>query len=146
VWPKEWKIVRRYPTGCRAQLDVGDIHFDIYKLAHELMESSSMKILPQQEVQASGLHLWQLKRQATSAPNDFAIREFQCPMRHLCKCNIGLHIVEGPGLLQLERLGMHDWQSHDTPPRSALMASIEDENGPPELVDSDVELGRCRGG
>jgi hypothetical protein len=58
-------------------------------------------------------------------------------MRHLSKCNIGLHIVEGPGFMQLERLGMHDRQSNVTPPRRALMESIEDENGPPELDDSD---------
>ena len=38
--------------------------------------------------------------------------------------------------MQLERLGMHDWQSHVTPPRRALMGSIEDENGPPEPDDS----------
>ncbi len=39
--------------------------------------------------------------------------------------------------MQLERLGMHDRQSHVTPPRRALMDSIQDENGPPEPDDSD---------
>jgi hypothetical protein len=34
---------------------------------------------------------------------------------------------------------MHDRQSHVTPPRRALMESIEDDNGPPQLVDSDDE-------
>ena len=67
VRPKEWKVVRRYATGGRAQLDVEDIDFDIYKKAREFMESSGMITLPQQEVQAGGVHLWQLRRQATSA-------------------------------------------------------------------------------
>ena len=39
--------------------------------------------------------------------------------------------------MQLERLGMHDRHSHVTPPRRALMESIQDENGPPEPDDSD---------
>ncbi len=103
--PKEWNVVRRYATGCRAQLDTEDIDLDIYKKARELMESSGMIMLPQQEVQAGCVHLWQLRRQATSAAgsasNGFAICEFQCPMRHLCKCNIGLRIVESPGFMQL---------------------------------------------
>jgi hypothetical protein len=60
-------------------------------------------------------------------------------MRHLCKCNVGLRIVEGPGFMQLERLGMHNQQIHVTPPRRALMESIEDDNEPPQLVDSDDE-------
>ncbi len=98
-----------------------------------------MKILPQQVVQVGGVHLWQLRRQTTSASNDFAIHEFQCPMRHSSQCNVGLHIVEGPGFMQLERLGMHDQQSHVTLPHRALMESIEDEDGPPELDDSDHE-------
>ena len=42
VRPKEWKVVRRYATGGRAQLDVEDIDFDIDKRARELMESSVM--------------------------------------------------------------------------------------------------------
>ena len=120
-------------TGGRAQLDTKDIDFDFYKTARELMESSGMIMLPQQEVQAGGVHLWQLRRQATSASNGFAIREFQCPMRHLCKCNVGLRIVEGPRFMQLERLGMHDRQSNVAPPRRALMEA----NVPPEPDDSD---------
>ena len=83
---------------------IEDIDFDIYKKARELMESSGMIMLPQQEVQAGGVQFWQLRRQATSASNGFAMREFQCLMRHLCKCNVGLRIVEGPGFMQLERL------------------------------------------
>ncbi len=42
-------------------------------------------------------------------------------------------------MMQLERHDMHDKQSHVTPPRRALMESIEDENGPPEPDDSDDE-------
>ncbi len=73
---KEWKLVRHYATGGRAQLDTEEIEFDIYKQDRESMELSGMKMLPQQKVQAGGVHLWQLRRQATSASNSFAIREF----------------------------------------------------------------------
>ena len=84
--PKEWKVVRSYATGGRTLLDAEDIEFDIHKRAREFMELSCLKMLLEQEVQAGGVHLWQLRRQATSASNGFAIREFQCPMCHLCKC------------------------------------------------------------
>jgi hypothetical protein len=70
---KEWKLVRRYETGDRAQLDAEDIEFDIYKHARELMELSGIKMLPEQEVQAGGVHLWRLIRQATTASNGYAI-------------------------------------------------------------------------
>jgi hypothetical protein len=30
VWPKEWMVVRSYPTGGSALLDAEDIEFDIY--------------------------------------------------------------------------------------------------------------------
>jgi hypothetical protein len=68
VWPKEWKFVRRYATGGRAgaPLDTEDIDSDIYKQASKMMQLNGMKMLPQQEVQAGGVHLWQLKRQVTS--------------------------------------------------------------------------------
>ena len=49
VRPKEWKVVRRYPTGGHALLDAEDIEFDIYKRAREFMELSCMKMLPEQE-------------------------------------------------------------------------------------------------
>jgi hypothetical protein len=69
VWLKEWKIVSRFPTGCRA-LDAEDIEFDIYKETCKMMELSCMKMLPGEEVQAGGVHLsWQLKRQANSSAN-----------------------------------------------------------------------------
>ena len=32
-------------------------------------------------------------------------------MRHLYKCNVGLRIVEGPGFMQVKRLGMQDQES-----------------------------------
>ncbi len=47
-----------------------------------------------------------------------------------------MRIVEGLGFMQLERLGMHDRQSHVTLQRRALMERIADENGPPEPDDS----------
>ena len=77
VRPKEWKVVRRYATGGRAQLDTEDIDFENYKKAREMMESSGMIMLPQQEVQAGGVHLWQLRRQATSASNGFHTGNFR---------------------------------------------------------------------
>ena len=54
--PKEWKVVRRYATGGRAQLDVEDIDFDIYKKARYLMESSSM-ILAHEHVRRDEFYL-----------------------------------------------------------------------------------------
>ncbi len=39
--------------------------------------------------------------------------------------------------MQLERLRMHDKQSHVTPQRRALMESIKDKDGPQEPDDSD---------
>ena len=141
VWESDWKVVHRYPTGCRAQLDVEDIDFDIYKRACELMELSSMKLLPEQEVQAGDMHRWQLIRQASTASIGYAVREFGCPMRHMFKCKVGLRIVEGPGFLQLELCGSHDRQSHVTPQaqRRSLLGSIEDNNCPPELIGLDDE-------
>ena len=59
VLPRDWKVVvRRYPTGGRALLDAEDIEFDIYNRARESMELSGLKMLPEQEVQAGGVHLW----------------------------------------------------------------------------------------
>jgi hypothetical protein len=57
VWPGDWSVVRRYPTGGRMQLEAEDIDFDIYKQTRELMKPSGMKMLPEQEVQASSVHL-----------------------------------------------------------------------------------------
>ncbi len=48
----------------KSQLDAQDTYFDMYKRAREMMELSGMKMLPEQEAQAGGLHLWQLIRQA----------------------------------------------------------------------------------
>ena len=49
--------MRRYPTGGCAQLDAEDIEFDIYKRARESMELSCLRMFPEQEVQAGGVHL-----------------------------------------------------------------------------------------
>ena len=76
-----------------------------------------MKMLPEQKVQAGSLHLCRLIRQASTASNGAAIREFACPMRHMCKGKVGLRIVEGPGFMQLERFELHDKESHVIPPR-----------------------------
>ena len=118
--------MRRYPTGCRAQLDAEDIEFDIYKRARELMELSGLEMLSEQEVHAGGVHLWRLSRQASTASNGYAFREYTCPMRHMYKCKVGLRIVETPGFMQLERFGLHDMQSHVTPPLRSLLRSIKD--------------------
>jgi hypothetical protein len=56
VRPKEWKVVRRYATGGRAQLDVEDIDFAIYKKARELMESSGI-ILAHEHVRRDEFYL-----------------------------------------------------------------------------------------
>ena len=137
--PKEWKVSRRYPTGGRALLDSEDIEFDIYKRARELMESSGMKMLPEQEVQAGGLHLWRLRRQANSFSNGFAIREFQCPMRHMYNCNVRLRIVEGPGFMQLERCGLHDKHSHVTATCNTFLGRFPDDALPESSDDSGDE-------
>ena len=52
--------MRCYPTGGRAQLDPEDIEFDIYQLARDLMHLSGLRMLPEQEVPESNVHLWQL--------------------------------------------------------------------------------------
>ena len=69
VRPRDWKVVPCYPTGGRAQLDSEGIEFDIYKRARGLMELSCLKMLPEQEMQAGGVHLWRLTRQASTTSN-----------------------------------------------------------------------------
>ena len=144
VRSKDWKVVRRYPTGGRAQLDPEDIEFDIYQRARDLMHLSGLRMLPEQVVQESNVHLWQLVRQATTAMSGAAtgIRQFTCPIRHLCKCKVGLRIVEGPGFMQLERYGLHDQHSHEIPPPPQFNASLEDDDfspAPSDPDDSDAE-------
>ena len=124
--------MRRYPTGGRAQLE-----FDIYQRARDLMHLSCLSMLPEQEVPVSNMHLWQLVRQASTASNGAAIREFACPMRHMRKCKVGLCIVEGPGFMQLERFGMHEKDSHVIPPQPAFSGSFQDNDFSPPPRDSD---------
>ena len=57
-------------------------------------------------------------------------------MRHMYRCKVGLCIVEGLECMQLELCGLHDRQSHVAPPRRSLLGSIDDNNIPPELIDS----------
>ena len=111
VRPRDWKLVHRYPTGGRAQLDADDIEFDIYKRAREVMELSGLKMLPEQEVQVGGVHLWRLTCQASTASNGFAIREYACPMRHMYKCKVGLRIVEALEFMQV-RIARHGESCH----------------------------------
>ena len=66
------------------------IEFDIHKRARELMKLSGLKMLPEQEVQAGCVHQWRLTRQASTASNGYAIREYSRPMRHMYKCKAGL--------------------------------------------------------
>ena len=101
------------------------------------MELSGLKMLPEQEVQAGGVHLRRLTLQASTASNGYAVREYACPMRHMYKCKVGLRIIEGQGFMQLEWSALHDKESHVTPPRRSLLGSFEDNNLPPELIDSD---------
>ena len=44
IRPQEWKVVRRYLTGGRAQLDAEDIEFDNYKRASESMKLGDLKM------------------------------------------------------------------------------------------------------
>ena len=37
---------------------------------------------------------------------------FECPLRFVCQCRVGLRIVEGVGYVQLERRGLHHINSH----------------------------------
>ena len=57
VRSKYWKVVRCYPTGGRAQLDPEDIEFVIYQRALDLMHLSGLRMLPEQEVPDSNVHL-----------------------------------------------------------------------------------------
>ena len=107
--------MRRYPTGSRAQLDAGDIEFDIYKRARELMELSGLKMLPEQEVQAGGVHLWPLTRQGSTASNGYAIREYTCPMRHMYK-----HRGAGPCRLGADHANYADFSNLARPPKIKL--------------------------
>ena len=75
------------------------------------MELSCQRMVPEQEQAPKGMHLWTLKRETTAA-NGVTIREFECPLRLVCQCRVGLRIVEGVGYVQLERRGLHHINSH----------------------------------
>ena len=109
---RRWKIVRRYKTCYGARLDDEDIKYDMYQKARYLMELSGQKMVPDQDEDPKGMHVWTFKRQATAASNEVTIREFQCPLRFICNCSVGLHTVEGVGYIQLERHGLHHIDSH----------------------------------
>ena len=107
----EWKRIRRYKTCYGARLDDEDIAFDMYQKAKYLMELSGQRMVPEQEEAPKGMHLWTLKRETTAA-NGVTIRGFECPLRFVCQCRVGLRIVEGVGYVQLERRGLHHINSH----------------------------------
>ena len=60
-------------------------------------------MLPNQDEAPNGLHLWTFKRHANAASNGVTIRKYQCPLRFICNCRVGLRTVEGIGFIQLER-------------------------------------------
>ena len=91
------------------------------------MELSGQKMLPCQDEPPNGLHLWTFKRQANAASNGVTIREFQCPLRFIFNCRVGLRTVEGVGYIQLERRGLHHIDSHPN------IVEPDDSDEPPEL-------------
>ncbi len=40
-------------------------------------------------------------------------RLFRCPLHHICNCQAGILIIEGPDWIQLDRCGEHNANSHD---------------------------------
>ena len=85
-------------------------------------------MLPNQDEAPNGLHLWTFKRQANSASNGVTIREYQCPLRFICNCRVGLRTVEGIGFIQLKRRGLHHINLN-----SHLNIEADDDDVPPEL-------------
>ena len=132
VRPIEWTRIRRYKTCYGARLDDEDIQFDMYQKAKYLMELSGQRMMPEQDQPPKGMHLWRFKRE-TKAANGVTIHEFECPLRFVCDCRIGLRTVEGVGYIQLERRGVHHIDSH-------VNANNElNDDEPPELQGSDDE-------
>ena len=84
VRSKDWNVtvVRCYLTGGRARLDSEDINFDIYPRDRDLMHLSGLRMLPEQEVQKSNVHLWRLTRQASTASNGYAVRKYAADYTH----------------------------------------------------------------
>ena len=132
VRPIKWTRIRRYKTCYGARLDDEDIAFDMYQKARYLMELSGQRMCPEQEQAPKGMHLWRFKREITAAKG-VTIREFECPLRFVCNCRVGLRTVEGVGYIQLERRGVHHIDSH-------VDANNElNDDEPPELQGSDDE-------
>ena len=97
------------------------------------MELSGQKMLPDQDEAPNWMHLWTFKRQSNAASDRVTIREFQCRLRFICKCRVGLRIVEGVGYIQLERRGMHHIDSHIGANKEPNDEEYDEE--PPELVE-----------
>ena len=106
VRPKEWHVMRRYKTCYGARFDEEDIQFDMYQKARALMELSGQRMVPEQDQAPKGMHLWRFLRETKTASN-VTIREYECPLRFVCDCRVGLRTVEGVGYIQLERRGLH---------------------------------------
>ena len=75
------------------------------------MELSGQRMVPEQDQAPKGMHLWRFKRETKTASN-ISIREYECPLRFVCDCRVGLRTVEGVGYIQLERRGVHHIDSH----------------------------------
>ena len=101
------------------------------------MELSGQKVVPYQDEAPNGLHLWTFNRQANAASNGVTIREFQCPLRVICNCRVGLRTVEGVGYIQLDRRGMHHIDSHIGANKEPNDEEYDEE--PPELVDGSYD-------
>jgi hypothetical protein len=69
-------------------------------------------MLPGQDPPKNGLHLWTLKRKATLSPNGVSMREHSRPLWFRCNCRVGLRVVQGNHLIQLERRGLYHINSH----------------------------------
>jgi len=127
----EWKRIRRYKTCYGARSDDEDIVCDMYQKAKYLMELSGQRMVPQQEQPPKGMPLWRFKSETTAAKG-VTFREYECPLRFVCDCRVGLRIVEGVGYVQLERRGLHHINSHvdetnyDEPPE--LEEGTDDEH------------------
>ena len=116
----------------RARFDDEDISFDIYQHARDLIELSGNKLLPEQEPPKNGLHLWTLKRKANAVSNRVSIREYACPLHFRCNCRVGLRVVQGDYIIQLERRGLHHINSH-------VAHTIDDDAEAQELIDDSVD-------
>ncbi len=94
---------------------------------------SGHKMLPGQDQQRNALHLWTLKLQAKAVSNGVSIHNYSCPLLFRCNCRVGMRVVEGGGLIQFERRGLHHINSH-------VRLTMDDGNDEPQdLIDESEE-------